>query len=160
MITNDFSAYLPPEITQTLSAHLITQTPADQARFLTRFHTDDPPKTSHSWLDASSWLNAFTLFITYFGGIFPLIPYIIVPRNQVLLALKWSIGIAAVVLFIFGWIKTVVNVGAPWKGRWACWLGLRGALEMCGVVAVAAGLSVVIIRGIDHSSGGGGSTGG
>ena len=65
------------------------------------------------------------------------------------LAFYISIGITTVLSFLYGWIKTGYNVG--WSGWGNVLRCARGGVVFFGVVAVAAVLSVVITRGIDHN---------
>ena len=71
-----------------------------------------------------------------------------VARDQVNLAFYISIGITTALTFVYGWVKTGYNIGFTGLGKVA--RGIAGGLTFFGVVAVAAALSVVIIRGIDH----------
>ena len=68
----------------------------------------------------------------------------IVDKHQVNKALYISIGITAVALVVFGWVKVVLTM----EGRARVKECVMGSLEFLGVVAVSAGLSVLIIRGV------------
>ena len=83
------------------------------------------------------------------GGFIPIIPYFAVKQHEVLEALYWSIGIMAVVLVLFGYIKTCAVAG--WGGKANIKAGLRGAAEMVIVGAAAAGLSVALIHAINSA---------
>ena len=51
------------------------------------------------------WTSALTIGFSYaIGGLVPLIPYLIVKQTRT--ALFWSIGVTAIVLMIFGSLKT------------------------------------------------------
>lgn len=53
-----------------------------------------------------AWTSAITLALGYFiGGFIPLIPYFIV--QQITIALYWSIGVMAITLLVFGYVKTL-----------------------------------------------------
>lgn len=78
----------------------------------------------------------------------PLIPYFCVQRNQVYVALYWSIGVMAVALFAFGWVKTGVVIG--WRGKENVWAGSKGALQMVMIGGAAAGAAVGLVRAIGH----------
>jgi hypothetical protein len=67
----------------------------------------------------------------------------------VLDGLYWSIGIMAVVLVVFGYVKTCAVGG--WGGKTNIKAGLRGAAEMVIVGAAAAGLSVALIHAINSA---------
>ncbi|KIX94424.1 uncharacterized protein Z520_09810 [Fonsecaea multimorphosa CBS 102226] len=91
------------------------------------------------------YLSALTLGISYFiGGFIPLIPYFIVARNNVLAGLWWSIALMAVVLLIFGYVKTGVVRG--WAGRENYQACTGGALQMLVVGVIAAGAAVCLVR--------------
>lgn len=69
------------------------------------------------------------------------IPYFVVGQQEVGEGLNWSIGIMAVVLVLFGYVKTwAVGKGG---GKENIKAGLRGA--------AAAGISVALIRAIDRT---------
>lgn len=78
----------------------------------------------------------------------PLIPYFCVQRSEVYLALYWSIGVMAVALFAFGWVKTGVVIG--WRGKDNVWAGIKGALQMVMIGGAAAGAAVGLVRAIGH----------
>lgn len=66
-------------------------------------------------------------------------------RDDIKTALAASIAIEAVALFVFGWVKTGVNVG------WRAWRkNSVGALMMVAVGAVAAGIAVGLITAVNH----------
>lgn len=96
------------------------------------------------------YLSALTLGVSYFiGGFIPLIPYFIVSRDSVLAGLWWSIGLMAVVLLIFGYVKTGVVRG--WGGRENLQACTGGALQMLVVGVIAAGAAVLLVRLINQS---------
>lgn len=100
-------------------------------------------------LDSRPYISALTLGVAYFsGGFIPLIPYFAVAKNEVLKGLWWSIGIMIIVLLVFGYTKTCVVRG--WRGKDNLIAGLKGALQMCLVGAVAAGAAVGLVRAINH----------
>lgn len=91
------------------------------------------------------YLSAFTLGFSYFiGGFIPLIPYFVVARDSVLAGLWWSIGLMAVVLLLFGYVKTGVVRG--WSGRENYQACAGGALQMLVVGVIAAGAAVCLVR--------------
>lgn len=80
------------------------------------------------------------------SGFLGLLPYILVHASDVDTALYISIGVEAVALFVFGYVKTAINVGRrEWKKN------LVGALSMDVVGAVAAGTAVGLIKAVDGS---------
>jgi len=95
-----------------------------------------------------AWISAITLALGYFvGGFIPLIPYFIV--SQVITALYWSIGVMAITLFVFGYIKTVVVRG--WRGSDNITAAIWGGVQMCFVGGVAAGAAIGLVQLIDTS---------
>lgn len=91
-------------------------------------------------------ISALTLALGYFvGGFIPLIPYFF--ASQVLVALYWSIGVMAVTLLAFGYVKTCVVRG--WRGRENVVAGIRGGIQMCFVGGAAAGAAIGLVRLID-----------
>lgn len=96
-----------------------------------------------------AWTSAITLALGYFvGGFIPLIPYFIV--SQVMAALYWSIGVMAITLLVFGYVKTCVVRG--WSGRDNVWAGIWGGVQMCCVGGVAAGAAIGLVQLIDTGS--------
>lgn len=108
-----------------------------------RFHNDPEPGCSDTYKAAT------TFFLTYFSGLPALLPYLVVIPDRVNLAFLISIGITAVLSFVYGWTKTGYNVG--WSGWQNVRRGICGGFMFFTVVALAATLSVVVIRGIDHN---------
>jgi VIT1/CCC1 family predicted Fe2+/Mn2+ transporter len=96
------------------------------------------------------YLSALTLGLAYFvGGFIPLIPYFLVPRQDVLAGLWWSIGLMGLVLMVFGYVKTGVVRG--WSGRENYQACTGGALQMLVVGVLAAGAAVLLVRLINQS---------
>lgn len=91
---------------------------------------------------------ALTIASGYFlGGFLPLIPYFLVGKDQVLLALYWSFGFMAVSLFSFGYGKTCFVSG--WSGRKNVWAGTFGGLQMMLVGGTAAICAMSLVRLFD-----------
>lgn len=114
--------------------------------FLMTFHHQESFPTM-----SQAYKTAITLALAYFfGGLIPLIPYFIVERHQVNLALWWSIGVMAITLLVFGYVKTCVVVG--WKGRKNVWEGTVGGLQMLAVGAAAVAAAIGLVKAIEQSS--------
>lgn len=93
-----------------------------------------------------AWISALTLAIGYFvGGFIPLVPYFLVDR--VIVALNWSIGVMAITLCAFGYVKTCIVRG--WRGSDNIMAGIKGGVQMCFVGGVAAGAAIGLVRLID-----------
>ena len=111
-----------------------------QTDFIVRYHHGLLPPDSSRPLKSASTLGS----CYFIAGLLGLLPYICVQRDDIKTALAASIAIEAVALFIFGYVKTGVNVG---------WGKLRknflGALLMVAVGAAAAGIAVGLITGVN-----------
>lgn len=109
--------------------------------FLITFHHKESAPDGNQ-----AWTSAITLAIGYFvGGFIPLIPYFIVDRVAV--ALNYSIGVMAITLLAFGYIKTCIVRG--WKGSDNITAGIKGGVQMCFVGGAAAGAAIGLVRLID-----------
>ncbi|MCJ1383246.1 hypothetical protein MMC17_006884 [Xylographa soralifera] len=129
--------------TSTISNNL-HESPPELLDFLMRFHHQMPePETSRPFVSAA------TIAAGYFiGGFIPLLPYLCVQTDEVLLALYVSIGVMAVALFAFGWAKTGVVSG--WRGRKNVIACVIGGVQMIVVGSAAAGAAVGLVRAIDR----------
>ncbi|KAH8778942.1 Ccc1 family [Hyaloscypha finlandica] len=88
------------------------------------------------------YVSALTMGLSYLiGGLIPMIPYF--AMSDVTHALFVSIGITAVVLLVFGYIKNWVTVGTKRSAFY-------GAFQTLIVGAAAAGTSYGIVRGLDN----------
>jgi VIT1/CCC1 family predicted Fe2+/Mn2+ transporter len=95
---------------------------------------------------------ALTIALGYFiGGFIPLLPYIFVAQNDVALGLYWSIGVMAIALFTFGYVKTCFVAG--WRGWRNRLRGVKGGIEMVIVGGVAAGAAMGLVIAFDHNAG-------
>ena len=144
LVYDIFQAYnLPPSIITSLDKKL-QSSPEQFLIFLMSFHHKESLPTL-----GRAYMTAITLAVSYFlGGLIPLIPYFIVPRNEVLTALWWSIGVMGITLLVFGYAKSCVVVG--WTGRKNVLAGAKGGLQMLLVGAAAAGAAVGFVRAIEQ----------
>ncbi|KAK0925467.1 Protein ccc1 [Friedmanniomyces endolithicus] len=90
-----------------------------------------------------AWIEGIVMAVTYFfGGLLPMIPYF--AFKNVTHALFTSIGITALILVVFGYVKALVtgcrHVDAVWS-----------AAQTLLVGAVAAGASYGIVRGVNSA---------
>ncbi len=69
-----------------------------------------------------------------FGGLIPLLPYIILSEAHI--ALLWSVVITVIALFVFGYIKGTFTGTKP----------LKSAIQTCFIGSVAAGVAYLIAR--------------
>jgi len=74
------------------------------------------------------------------GGLIPMIPYFAI--RTINNALFVSIGITAVMLLVFGYVKAIVT-GTNRR------IALFGAVETLMIGAIAAGVSYGIVKGVD-----------
>jgi VIT1/CCC1 family predicted Fe2+/Mn2+ transporter len=129
---------LPHTLTDDLSLHLLKS--PHLVQFLMHFqHTLPEPASSRAMTCALTIAAGY-----FFGGFIPLLPYFLVPRTEVLLALYWSLGVMALCLFIFGYTKTCFVSG--WKGTKNTWEGTKGGLQMMVVGGIAAGCAMGLVR--------------
>ncbi|EHK22114.1 uncharacterized protein TRIVIDRAFT_53723 [Trichoderma virens Gv29-8] len=92
-----------------------------------------------SW--SRPWISALTMGMAYFiGGLIPMIPYFGV--EDLSMALVISIGATAIMLSVFGYVKSLVT------GVGYC-SAFHGSLETLFVGAVAAGASYGIVRTVN-----------
>ena len=141
-----FKPYGLDSTTIDMISQSLHQSPADLLDFLMRFHHQmQKPDLSRPWVSAATIAAGYFL-----GGFVPLLPYFFVRRNEVLLALWWSIGIMVVALFAFGWVKTGIVSG--WKGRDRILGGVKSGLQMIVVGGIAAGAAVALVRAINHGT--------
>lgn len=144
MIDDVFAPYGIPKESVVVVSEALNKSPTNLLDFLIRFHHQSPKPEGSRPL-----VSAITIGGSYFlGGLVPLIPYFAVPKEKILLGLWWSVGVMAFALFIFGWVKSGIVSG--WRGKSNIRKGLSGALQMVFVGGVAAGCSVLIVRGV-HS---------
>lgn len=88
---------------------------------------------------------ALTIALGYFiGGFIPLVPYFFVGPGDAFSALKWSIAVMAVALFVFGYGKTCFVTG--WKGKENVRGGAFGGVQMVLVGGVAAGAAMGLVK--------------
>ena len=111
--------------------------------FIMRFHYQiSEPDSKRRYKSAS------TLGISYFlAGLLGLLPYIFVPKDHIKLGLYISIAIEAVALYVFGYVKTAINVG--WRSKEKVWKAFKGAIYMVLVGAIAASVAVGLIMGVN-----------
>jgi VIT1/CCC1 family predicted Fe2+/Mn2+ transporter len=90
-----------------------------------------------------AWISAGVMGLSYFvGGLVPMIPYF--AMHNALHALFISIGITAMILLAFGYVKNWVTIRTK---RASCW----GAMQTLVIGAIAAGTSYGIVRGLNSN---------
>jgi len=95
---------------------------------------------------------ALTIALGYFlGGFVPLLPYFF--TGNITKALVCSIGIMVLALFLFGYVKTCLNVG--WRSRTNVFQGVTGGAQMILVGGAAAGAAMGIVRAFNYHPGSG-----
>ncbi|KAL8787630.1 MAG: hypothetical protein Q9195_007676 [Heterodermia aff. obscurata] len=131
-----------PSIRDTFDS--LKKNPEELLDFLMRFHHQMPePENSRPFVCAATIALGY-----FFGGFVPLLPYLCVKRNEVMIGLWWSISVMAVALFAFGWVKTGVVVG--WRGGENVRQAFKSAVQMLVIGGVAAGAAVGLVRAMNH----------
>jgi vacuolar iron transporter family protein len=93
--------------------------------------------------------SAITIALGYFlGGLVPLLPYLFVGSDDVILGLYISIGVMAVALFIFGYVKTGIVCG--WQGSRQIMKNTWGGVQMVIVGGASAGAAMGIVKLFDN----------
>ncbi|PGH32011.1 hypothetical protein GX50_05205 [[Emmonsia] crescens] len=143
MVREVFAPYSLPDHPVSEMSSTLHSSPQQLMEFLMAFHHKQP-EPEHN----QAYISAITLALGYFvGGFIPLIPYIIC--KQVLTALKYSGGVMAITLFVFGYLKTCIVRG--WKGRENIIAGVKGGVQMMLVGGIAAGAAIALVRLIDNT---------
>lgn len=108
----------------------LAERPKDFADFMMRFELGlerpDPKRAFKSGLTIG---GAYA-----FGGLVPLLPYILLAEAHE--ALKWSAGITIVALFVFGYVKGTFTGAKP----------LKSAIQTCLIGSIAAAAAFFIAR--------------
>lgn len=129
---------VPEHLTEDLTFHLAKS--PHLVQFLMHFQHSQPEQASSRAITC-----ALTIACGYFlGGFIPLLPYFLVGKDQVLLALWWSLGVMCISLFAFGYGKTCFVSG--WRGSKNMWEGAKGGVQMVVVGGVAAGCAMGLVR--------------
>jgi len=104
--------------------------PKDFADFMMRFELGlDKPNPKRALQSGGTIGSAYI-----FGGLIPLLPYILF--DEVQRALLWSVVITVIALFIFGYIKGTFTGTTP----------LKSAIQTCLIGSVAAGTAFLVAR--------------
>ena len=104
--------------------------PTDFADFMMRFELGlEKPNPKRALTSGATIGGAYI-----FGGMIPLMPYILVAEAHE--ALKWSVGITVIALFIFGYIKGQFTGSKP----------LKSAIQTCLIGSIAAAVAFFIAR--------------
>ena len=138
MLRSTFSKYDFPE--QTLSCMITTllAEPEQMVDFIMRFHhrlAEDDYAASRAYTCGLTIALGY-----YFGGLAPLLPYLIFSSVQQ--AFIGSVIFMALALFAFGWVKTSL-VGETC--RWTCF---KNGLQMTMLGGVAAGAAMGCVKAI------------
>ncbi|KAK0617257.1 VIT family-domain-containing protein [Immersiella caudata] len=134
---------LPPELLTSVSDHMSAS--PKLIDFLMRFqHCAESPSSSRALT------SALTIALAYFlGGLLPLIPYFCVGSGEgkLMEGLYISVGVMAVALFLFGYVKTGVVVG--WEGARAVRKCVFGGVQMVVVGGAAAAAAMGLVKAFD-----------
>jgi VIT1/CCC1 family predicted Fe2+/Mn2+ transporter len=108
----------------------LAQRPTDFADFMMRFELGlEKPESKRAMQSGATIGGAYIL-----GGLIPLMPYIMLAEAHA--ALKWSVAITVIALFIFGYVKGQFTGNKP----------LKSALQTCLIGSVAAAVAFFIAR--------------
>jgi VIT1/CCC1 family predicted Fe2+/Mn2+ transporter len=113
----------------------LARRPTDFADFMMRFELGLEKPNPKRALESGATIGGAYVF----GGLIPLVPYIIL--SEVHLALLWSAAITVVALFVFGYVK----------GRFTGAKPLKSALQTCLTGSVAAGAAFFIAKMISEN---------
>lgn len=104
--------------------------PSDFADFMMRFELGlEKPKPKRALKSGLTIAGAYVL-----GGLIPLMPYILLSEAHT--ALKWSVGITVIALFIFGYVKGRFTGSGP----------IKSAFQTCLIGSLAAAAAFFIAR--------------
>ena len=110
----------------------LAKLPKDFADFMMRFELGlEKPEPKRALQSGATIGGAYII-----GGMIPLTPYIL--TNEVLEALKWSVVVTVIALFLFGYIKGHFTGTKP----------LKSALQTCLIGSVAAATAFFVARAI------------
>lgn len=110
----------------------LAERPGDFADFMMRFELGlEKPKAKRALTSGLTIGGAYIV-----GGLIPLFPYILL--GQVSPALRWSIAITVVALFVFGYVKGHFTGAKPWKS----------AMQTCFIGSVAAAVAYFVAKAI------------
>ena len=104
--------------------------PTDFADFMMRFELGlEKPDPKRAWQSGATIGGAYIL-----GGLIPLMPYIMIDEAHT--ALKWSVAITVIALFVFGYIKGQFTGSKP----------LKSAVQTCLIGSIAAAVAFFVAR--------------
>lgn len=120
-------------LTQTEAAPIVeslAKRPKDFADFMMRFELGlEKPNPKRALQSGVTIGGAYA-----FGGMIPLLPYILFGEAHT--ALLWSVGVTIIALFVFGYIK----------GKFTGTKPLKSAIQTCLIGSVAAGAAFLIAK--------------
>ena len=112
----------------------LAERPKDFADFMMRFELGlEKPEPKRA---LQSGLTIGGAYI--FGGLIPLLPYILLTEAH--LALLWSVAITIIALFVFGYVKGTFTGTKP----------LNSAFQTCLIGSIAAGVAFLVARLISN----------
>jgi predicted membrane protein (TIGR00267 family) len=142
LVRSCFAAYdFPQPVLDAMLARLreLDDDGEQMKKFLMCFHHN---MDEGDYAPSRAYLSGLTVATGYVcGGIIPLAPYLIVSDTAV--ALRWSILVMAMALFVFGWVKTCFIGVKSWQN---C---MKSAIEMVVLGGVAAAAAIGCVKLID-----------
>ncbi|MCJ1309813.1 hypothetical protein MMC25_003474 [Agyrium rufum] len=135
-----FNPYnLPTSTLEPLLSHL-SQEPHQLESFLLSFHHQlSAPANERAYISALTIAAGY-----FFGGLVPLIPYLLVAESEAVRGFWWSVFVMTVALAVFGYVKTCAISG--WWGGRCMGRGIIGAGQMVVVGGLAAGAAMGLVR--------------
>ncbi len=108
----------------------LAERPTDFADFMMRFELGlEKPEPKRALQSGVTIGGAYA-----FGGLIPLLPYILI--NEAHQALLWSVSVTVIALFIFGYVKGRFTGANPFKS----------AIQTCLIGSIAAGAAFLIAK--------------
>jgi VIT1/CCC1 family predicted Fe2+/Mn2+ transporter len=142
MVRSCFAAYDFPQ--PVLDARLARLRELDDdgeqmKKFLMCFHHN---MDEDDYAPSRAYVSGLTVALGYVcGGLVPLTPYLLVSDPAI--ALRWSMVVMALALFVFGWVKTAFIGVRSWRN---C---TKSAVEMVVLGGVAAAAAIGCVKMID-----------
>jgi len=142
LVRSCFAAYdFPQPVLDAMLARLreLDDDGEQMKKFLMCFHHN---MDEDDYEPSRAYVSGFTVALGYVcGGLVPLTPYLIVSDPAI--ALRWSILVMALALFVFGWVKTAFIGVRSWRN---C---TKSAVEMVVLGGVAAAAAIGCVKMID-----------
>ena len=142
LVRECFAAYdFPQPVLDSMLARLreMDDDGEQMKKFLMCFHHN---MDEDDYAPSRAYLSGLKVALGYVcGGLVPLTPYLLVSDPAI--ALRWSILVMGLALFVFGWVKTIFIGVKSWRN---C---TKSAVEMVVLGGVAAAAAIGCVKLID-----------